>query len=415
MKAEMTRVLAAIVCAATASGVPAKSQGSAEKTVKLGPRPYYLVEQMNAGPLKDVLQRCAANTGAFKPSDFSIGHRGAALMYPEHTEESYRAAAKMGAGIVECDVTFTRDRELVCRHHQCDLHTTTNILATPLADECEVPPVVVDGILTNPDQIQCCTSDITLAQFKTLEANTIAPDRSATSTELYLDNPPVLDGGGKKGTLLSHAEAIELFRELGVGMAPELKTPVVDMPFQGDYSQRDFAQQLVDELVAAGVDPRRVWLQSFLYDDVLYWISETPAFGKQAVFLDSRYRTDVNDPAAVAALKPSMSKLAADGVRILAPPMQMMLGVQNGKIVPSAYARAARDAGLDLIGWTTERSGRLEHGGGGFYYSTVSDVIENDGDILTIIDVLAQDVGIIGLFSDWPATTTFYANCKPTR
>jgi glycerophosphoryl diester phosphodiesterase len=26
--------------------------------------------------------------------------------------------------------------------------------------------------------------------------------------------------------------------------------------------------------------------------------------------------------------------------------------------------------------------------------------------------VLAQDVGIIGLFSDWPATTTFYANCR---
>jgi glycerophosphoryl diester phosphodiesterase len=25
--------------------------------------------------------------------------------------------------------------------------------------------------------------------------------------------------------------------------------------------------------------------------------------------------------------------------------------------------------------------------------------------------VLAQDVGIIGLFSDWPTTTTFYANC----
>ena len=25
----------------------------------------------------------------------------------------------------------------------------------------------------------------------------------------------------------------------------------------------------------------------------------------------------------------------------------------------------------------------------------------------------AQDVGIIGLFSDWPATTTFYANCRP--
>jgi glycerophosphoryl diester phosphodiesterase len=25
--------------------------------------------------------------------------------------------------------------------------------------------------------------------------------------------------------------------------------------------------------------------------------------------------------------------------------------------------------------------------------------------------VLAQDVGIIGLFSDWPATVSYYASC----
>ena len=104
MKAEMARMLAAIVCATTASGVVANSQDSSEKAVELGPRPYYLVEQMNPGPLKDALQLCAAKTVTFKPSDFSIGHRGAALMFPEHTEESYRAAAKMGAGIVECFV-----------------------------------------------------------------------------------------------------------------------------------------------------------------------------------------------------------------------------------------------------------------------------------------------------------------------
>ncbi|MDF2782555.1 MAG: glpQ, partial [Geminicoccaceae bacterium] len=30
---------------------------------------------------------------------------------------------------------------------------------------------------------------------------------------------------------------------------------------------------------------------------------------------------------------------------------------------------------------------------------------------MVLMDVLAQDVGIVGLFSDWPATTTFYANC----
>lgn len=27
------------------------------------------------------------------------------------------------------------------------------------------------------------------------------------------------------------------------------------------------------------------------------------------------------------------------------------------------------------------------------------------------LDVLAKDVGILGIFSDWPATVTYYANC----
>ena len=46
----------------------------------------------------------------------------------------------MGAGVVECDVTFTKDKALVCRHSQCDLHTTTNILYIPaLANKCTTP------------------------------------------------------------------------------------------------------------------------------------------------------------------------------------------------------------------------------------------------------------------------------------
>jgi glycerophosphoryl diester phosphodiesterase len=103
-------------------------------SVQLGPRPYYLVKDMDESKLKTELEQCSE--GPFKKTDFSIGHRGAALQFPEHTQESYEAAARMGAGIIECDVTFTADRELVCRHSQCDLHTTTNILVTDLADKC---------------------------------------------------------------------------------------------------------------------------------------------------------------------------------------------------------------------------------------------------------------------------------------
>lgn len=47
-------------------------------------------------------------------------------------------------------------------------------------------------------------------------------------------------------------------------------------------------------------------------------------------------------------------------------------------------------------------------GGNTFYYQTDSVL---DGDILSTLDVLAKDVGIIGIFFDWPATVTYYANC----
>ena len=57
-----------------------------------------------------------------------------------------------------------------------------------------------------------------------------------------------------------------------------------------------------------------------------------------------------------------------------------------------------------------ERAGPLANGGG-WYYSGINDAINNDGDRYTMLDVLAKEVGIIGMFSDWPASVTYYANC----
>ena len=61
-------------------------------------------------------EECAITKTSFVKSDFSIGHRGACMQYPEHTIESYEAAAMQGAGIIECDVTFTKDKELICEY-----------------------------------------------------------------------------------------------------------------------------------------------------------------------------------------------------------------------------------------------------------------------------------------------------------
>ncbi len=70
------------------------------------PRPVALVAGLEDGPLKRELAACTDDP--VRRTSFSLGHRGAPLHFPEHTRESYVAAAAMGAGIVECDVTFTQ-------------------------------------------------------------------------------------------------------------------------------------------------------------------------------------------------------------------------------------------------------------------------------------------------------------------
>ena len=142
---------------------------------------------------------------------------------------------------------------------------------------------------------------------------------------------------------------------------------------------------------------------------MIYWINSNPKFAEQSVYLDGVYDLNVD--------LETMTGWKNDGVEVLAPPTWMLLDVDDdGNIIPSQYALNAKEAGLKLITWTLERSGLLKDNGG-WYYQTVNgdlggiDVIDNDGDMMDVLHVLAKDVGVIGVFSDWPATTTYYANC----
>ncbi len=419
--ASLACLAAATACATPfdAAGRGGQGHGPRGDTphAQLGPRPIFLVDDMSEGPLKRRLQACAAQRPAYFRSDFSIGHRGAPLKFPEHTKESYEAAARMGAGILECDVAFTKDKELVCRHAQNDLHTTTNILATPLAAKCTRPftPATFDaaGNLVTPASAECRTSDITLAEFKTLRGKMDAFNPRARTVEEYMAGTANwrtdLYAGPSSGTLMTHRESIELFKRLGVKMTPELKSPVVPMPFDG-FTQEAYAQKLIDEYKQAGVPPHRVFPQSFDKNDVLYWVRREPAYGRQAVYLD--------DAETVADL-PGYGELAsykAQGINIVAPPLFALLTTDgSGRIVPSAYARNAKAVGLGIIAWSLERSGILADGNNGFYLQTFDSAIKTEGDILAAVDVLAREVGVMGIFSDWPATTTFYANCAGLR
>jgi glycerophosphoryl diester phosphodiesterase len=391
------------------------------ENIQVGPRPYYLVSKLSPSPLKSRLEECA--DGPFYKSDFSIGHRGGGtLQFPEHTLENHQAGSRMGAGIQECDVTFTKDAQLVCRHDQCDLHTTTDILLTPLAAQCTQPfaPAQFDasGAVVTPASALCCASDLTLAEFKTLKGKMDASNPKASTPQEFQGGTANwrTDLYATGATLLTHKESIELLRSLGSKYTPELKAgnPNAKLQVEAVFgSQGAYAQAMINDYKAAGISPKKVWAQSFNKDDVLYWIENEPAFGKQAVFLD-----DANVPADVPTAD-DLKSYAQQGIKIVAPPTWVLLTVANGKIVPSQYATDAKAAGLGIITWTLERSGRIVQdvlptkgtASPSSYYQTTLDALTNDGDVLTTLDVLAQQVGILGIFSDWSGTVTYYASC----
>jgi len=164
--------------------------------VSYGPRPYYIIQNMTESSLKDKLASCENTPG--KITGWSIGHRGGGtLMFPEETVESTRAGARMSAGILECDVSFTSDRGLVCRHSCCDLHTTTNILLHPdLAKKCTVPsrrrmalpqptrsaaPAISRSLNTKPSAANKMASTQVLKTSKTINTEHQTSGRSCTT------------------------------------------------------------------------------------------------------------------------------------------------------------------------------------------------------------------------------------------
>ena len=329
-------------------------------------------------------------------SEFSISHRGAPLGYPEHTQEGYLAAIEMGAGSIECDVVLTKDKQLVCRHSQCDLHRTTNILQTDLSDSC-VEPFEASESGSNASA-KCCASDITLSEFKSLCGRADNIDLKAGSIDEYLKDRPPLGTINQVGcgTLLSHQESISLISKHGRKYIPELKKiDAVSLRAMG-LSLEDYADLLLEEYRNSEVEASTVFPQSFDPRVVDYWLNDHPDFASNVVFLDGRGRNPLFLPS-----RRDMDKLFKQGLRYIAPPIPMLLKQDDeGNLRETTYARYATQSGLKLIAWTMES--RL---------SDIAGFSNEDSDRLLVLDALHRRAQVSGVFSDWPATVTRYANC----
>ncbi|KAJ3472198.1 hypothetical protein NLG97_g11199 [Lecanicillium saksenae] len=286
----------------------------------------------------------------------------------------------MGAGIQECDVTFTKDRGL------------------PAAGG-------------KPAKAECCTSDITIDEYRSLCAKMDGFNATATTPADYLRGTPSwrTDLYATCAKVMTLEDHISLVTSLGLKFTPEIKTPMIPMPFQGNYTQEIYAQQVIDTFKKYGVPPEDVYVQSFLYADILYLLKNEPDFGKQAVLLDQ----SGDKPATVAAAAANLTTYANDGLRIIAPPLPYLVEVQGGELVASEYAKKAKELGLKIITWTFERSPPTAQiqAKGDYYYNSLEAVLKTDGDVYKVLDALWQKVGVYAVFSDWSATVTFYANC----
>eukprot|EP00581_Thalassiosira_minuscula_P014785 CAMPEP_0183721236 /NCGR_PEP_ID=MMETSP0737-20130205/13576_1 /TAXON_ID=385413 /ORGANISM="Thalassiosira miniscula, Strain CCMP1093" /LENGTH=553 /DNA_ID=CAMNT_0025951209 /DNA_START=75 /DNA_END=1736 /DNA_ORIENTATION=+ len=414
-------------------------------TVSIGPRPYFLINEMEddddddnnndasssfARPgLKSQLQKCTHTLTSFQPSDFVLGHRGAPLQFPEHSDRGHDAASRAGAGLVECDVNLTKDQKLICRHQRCDLHITTDVLLVPhLAARCTVPfrPAVGTGKTAIHATAKCCTTDFTLDEIQgQMCARMASSNKYAKTPEQYVGHPPP----AYRTTLYSHdcprIQSHADFRQVvdanGGSMIAEFK--MLDYDFTATHSNLMLDDnddristrgQFIDRVLAEynRTNPKsRVYPQSFVWEDLYYVIDNHPTFGTHTIALDKNLDTLQYTQEE---LRYYLSPLVDHGVTAIAPTIFMLLDIDptTKDIVPSRYAEVASELGLDMIAWTFERSDALANSRSSWYYSKLSEVLQSDSDMMKVLDVLYEDVGISGIFTDWPSVVTFYANCK---
>ncbi|KAL9184737.1 hypothetical protein ACHAXT_012707 [Thalassiosira profunda] len=384
--------------------------------VSIGPRPYFLINEMDDDNdssvkfkrpgLKETLQKCANTLKSFRPSDFVLGHRGAPLQFPEHTDRSHDAATRLGAGLVECDINISKDRKLVCRHMRCDLHETTDVLTTPPGGQPFRP-----ALGHRSASAKCCTTDFTLDEMQNhmcgrmssfnRRAKTVEQYVSHTQsyrTDLYSHDCPRIQ---------SHKDFVQVVNANGGSFISEFKMlDYDDLPALGIANREEFVEMALSDYNTT--DASRVYPQSFVWED-LYYVANNSRFNLNTYALDKNVFTILYSQSQ---LRKYFEPLVANGVTAIAPAISMLLEIDNGNIVPSNYAIVAREMGLDIVAWSFERSDALANSQSSWYYSRLAGALRTDSDMLKVLDVLYEDVGISAIFTDWPSVVSFYANCK---
>lgn len=391
----------------------------------------------------------------------SIGHRGAALVAPEETIPSWQIGAASGAGYLECDVSVTKDLDFTCRHSNCDLQFTTDLIENhpDLNAKCSKPWVPGSG-----EEATCCTFDFTMKELSRLCSKMDSViNASADNYSTYLLGPAGFRTGTlaekKCSPLVPYREYLRLLKRSGYNAIPELKDTWMNrtqdfLASKGTniYKIADtFADMLVEEGFHPWPKPGEAELpsgtvkgimQTFDHRIAAHWKTTRPNLS-----VEYMWETDQMDNEEGVLCYPSngdlngnvggdcggkllIQKLVDLGVDLMAPAIPVLLASgPNRTVVPSRTAEFLKRLKVQHIGsWSLERQGCDAVSGvtpevpgqllapcgspDSFYYAPIENTSTfQHVDVLQVLDVLFRDVGLNSLFSDFPATVSMYVNC----
>jgi glycerophosphoryl diester phosphodiesterase len=439
--------------------------------VDFGPRPWYLADRLldrstgtespslassdpqRTNKLKELQNKLSWDScpGSHERNLESMALGGAAMQFPRNSKVAFVAAARMGAGKLGCEVTFSKDGHLVCREQQCDLHYTTDILLNPdhssLKDKCNITFAAGGGA-------KCCTTDFDLDELKTLCATmNMATETSATNVGEYLK----LSESGWRTTIyqdghcspvMAHTEFIQLASSLNVAIVSELK--------DGEYStvthtNPEFSLKLGDKNNAAeafladldNFEVKSLYPQSMDKEHVKSFLNNPK--GVNAVFrygpgLKNGYDTWSNTYKAI-----------FDELKALTPPVKYASVAMNELLIANDEygvsfrmtdpAKYFQENKINIFVWTFDAwkarsatcyaSGAVDerwhwyHGQclseGQFYAGECSRgsqckwIVYKDADELLILHALFTDAKVMAVFSEWPATVSHYTSCIKRR
>ncbi|ORY39592.1 PLC-like phosphodiesterase [Rhizoclosmatium globosum] len=390
----------------------------------------------------------------------AIGHRGAALVAPEETIKSWQIGVDSGAGFIECDAAVTKDLQLTCRHSTCDLHFTTDILTRPeMVAKCSTPFTPASN--GTAAKVNCCTYDFTMEEMSKLcsimESGT--NPKATTPDEYLVNSTPFRSVGLAKGEchkMVSHKDYLKFAKSKNVNVIPELKD-TTEKGTQDFLKSKNSSIEFLADLMASELreigftapldanfrNAKRGTIgimQTFDRRVARYWKTSknkdlSVEYMWESDFNSTLTEKDCDEPADCGTDDVVLGMMNL-GVELISPAFNYYVTAENHRIVESKGSKnlkalKAKSGKNTYFGsWSLERSGCASHygssnatfnaekglgaiGGCGWYYNTVEGeaTFGQHEDTLLMLDVLFKQVGLVGLFSDFPASVSMYSNC----